>query len=162
MAEGPFSIRPATARDVPLLVAIENACFESQVRYSTRQLRYLVTRAHGFALVETEGDTVRGFIIVLLRKGSFVAGVETLNVVPECRGQGSAARLLRAAEEELVQRGIGTLRLEVSVGNRAAIAVYERIGFVPDRVILNYYRFDHYGSKDALRMVKHLCLAPST
>ena len=51
-------------------------------------------------------------------------------VIPECRGQGIASRLLQEAEQIALQRGYCKLTLEVLEGNRTAINAYTRFGFV--------------------------------
>jgi [ribosomal protein S18]-alanine N-acetyltransferase len=149
-------IRKASSNDFERIVDLENICFTSELAYTRRQLRYLLTKANSTVLVETTNTIVRGFIIILYRKGSRVAGIETINVDPAFRKQGVGMRLLSAAEECLQKKGIHKIRLEVSTTNNAAIMLYENAGFKKIALLKNYYLYEHDGSRDAFRMIKEL------
>ncbi len=142
--------------DFERIVELEHLCFPREHAYSRRQLRYLLTKAHSMVLVETLDDVIRGFVIVLFRRGTTVAGIETINVDPGFRKKGIGLRLLSAAEECLRKSGIRTIRLEVAITNTAAIALYEHAGFYRVKVLKKYYHFSHQGSRDAYRMIKTL------
>ena len=58
------------------------------------------------------------------------ADVMNLAVAPDCRRQGIGGKLLCIITEVLHRQGIETLFLEVRPSNAAAIALYERAGFV--------------------------------
>ncbi len=94
-------IRTATSDDFERIVQLENLCFPRELAYSRRQLRYLLTKANSTILVEGTDVLVRGFLIVLYRSGTSVAGIETINVDPIFRKKGIGVRLLSAAEELL-------------------------------------------------------------
>jgi ribosomal protein S18 acetylase RimI-like enzyme len=151
-------IRKASSDDFERIVDLENACFASDLAYTRRQLRHLLTKANSTVLVETTNTIVRGFIIILYRKGTRVAGIETINVDPAFRKQGVGLRLLNAAEECLRKKGIHKIRLEVSTTNNAAIILYENAGFKKTTLLKNYYLYKHDGSRDAFRMIKELQL----
>lgn len=150
------SVRRVTSRDFRRIIELENLCFPGNLAYSPRQIRYLLTKANSTVLVETHRKVIRGFIIILNRKGTTVAGIETVNVHPQQRIKGVASRLLNAAEADMKKKGIHNIRLEVSTTNHAAIALYEKAGFQKDTVLKNYYLYNHQGSRDALRMTKKL------
>jgi ribosomal protein S18 acetylase RimI-like enzyme len=149
-------IRIATPDDFERIVELEGLCFAKEHAYSRRQLRYLLTKAHSTVLVETADASVRGFLIILYRRGSIVAGIETINVDPEFRKKGIGQRLLSAAEDLLRKKGICKIRLEVAITNQAAITLYEHAGFQKIMTLKKYYYFDHDGSRDAYRMIKEL------
>ena len=149
-------VRPTTSLDFERIVELELSCFEGELAYSRRQLQYLVFSANSTTLVEEVKGVIRGFILVLYRAGSSVAGIETINVDPQYRKQGVGRRLLVAAEDNIRRRNIRRIRLEVSVTNRAAIALYEAAGFHSTAVLKNYYHFLHGNSRDAVRMIKGL------
>jgi len=151
-----ISIRTANPDDFERIVELENFCFPKEHAYSRRQLRYLLTKANSTVLVETAGSLIRGFIIILYRRGTTVAGVETINVDPTFRKRGIGQQLLSVAEDHLIRRKIRKIRLEVSISNHAAIALYEHVGFRKITLLKQYYHFDHEGSRDAYRMVKEL------
>jgi len=149
-------IRTATPDDFERIVALENICFPKELSYTRRQLRYLLMRANSNVLIEKTGTTLRGFIIILYRRGTKVAGVETINVDPVYRKKGIGHRLLTAAEERIRKKGIHKIRLEVAITNQAAIKLYEHAGFQKTMLLKKYYHYDHDGSRDAYRMVKEL------
>jgi ribosomal protein S18 acetylase RimI-like enzyme len=155
MVDSPV-VRTVSLHDFERIVELERACFKGDLAYSRRQLRHLVFSANSTALVEESQGVIRGFIIVLYRTGTSVAGIETVNVDPVFRKQGVGSRLLAAAEEDIRRNGAQRIRLEVSVTNRAAIALYEAVGFHGVEVLKNYYHFLHDSSRDAVRMIKEL------
>jgi ribosomal protein S18 acetylase RimI-like enzyme len=150
------TIRKAVAEDLPGIVTLEKKCFPGPQAYTQRQLRHLLTKAHSTVLVEEDSGTIRGFIIVLYRTGSAIAGIETIDVDPTCHRQGIAHRLLAAAETEMRAHNIKRIRLEVSSQNTPALRLYEEAGYRKKEVLHNYYVFLHHGSRDAFRMVKDL------
>jgi ribosomal protein S18 acetylase RimI-like enzyme len=149
-------IRTATFDDFERIVELERLCFQREHAYSRRQLRYLLTKAHSMVLVETLDNVIRGFVIVLFRRGTAVAGIETINVDPVFRKMGIGLRLLSAVEDHLRKDGIRTIRLEVAITNAAAIALYEHAGYHQVMLLKKYYHFTHQGSRDAYRMIKRL------
>lgn len=149
-------IRTATHDDFERIVELEKLCFPIEHAYSRRQLRYLLTKANSTVLVETMDALVRGFLIILYRRGTVVAGIETINVDPAFRKQGIGLRLLSAAEEHFRKKGIHKIRLEVAITNNAAIMLYEHAGFRKTMLLKKYYNYDHEGSRDAYRMIKEL------
>jgi len=152
----PGIICRASLDDLDRIVELEKKCFQDNLSYSRRQLRYLLTKANSTFLVETYEETVRGFIIILYKKGTTVAGVETVDVDPNHQKQGIGLHLLKEAEEEMKNKGIKKIRLEVSTTNLAAIALYKKAGFRTFVLLKNYYLYNHQGSRDAVRMIKNL------
>jgi [ribosomal protein S18]-alanine N-acetyltransferase len=149
-------IRTANLRDFERIVTIEQVCFPEELAYSRRQLRYLLTKANSTVLVETNDTLIRGFIIILYRKGTKVAGIETINVDPKYRSQGIGQRLLTASEQVMRKKAIKKIRLEVATTNKAAIKLYENAGFKKTTLLKKYYMYTHDGSRDAFRMIKEL------
>ena len=149
-------IRTATPNDLARIIELENLCFPKVHAYTRRQIRYLLCKANSTVLVETTGTFVRGFIIILYRRGTTVAGIETINVDPVHRKKKIGLRLLSAAEQYLRKKGICKIRLEVAITNHAAIRLYEHVGFEKTMLLKAYYHFNHDGSRDAYRMVKEL------
>ncbi len=153
---GQAVIRPVSSYDLEQIVDLERRCFPFEIAYSPRQLEYLIYRANSACFADAIQEQLRGFIVVLFRSKSLVAGIETLNVDPVFRGKGIGRRLLQVAEFDMVHRGIKRARLEVSTGNYGALQLYEKVGFEHCMLLKDYYYFNHYGSRDAYRMVKHL------
>jgi ribosomal protein S18 acetylase RimI-like enzyme len=149
-------IRKIEPSDLNKIIEIENKCFKNFLAYSPKQLKYLITRANSNCLLELLKDTPRGFIILLLKRNSELAGIETLNVDPIHQGKGIGKKLLKAAEDEMLLKGIKKIRLEVSTNNKCAINLYEKSGFRKTAFLKDYYKHEHYGSHDAFRFVKLL------
>ncbi|PNX48452.1 MAG: hypothetical protein BV459_02330 [Thermoplasmata archaeon M11B2D] len=152
----PTRIRTATANDLERIVELENLCFPKEHAYSRRQLRYLLTKANSTVFVETSKKVIRGFLVILYREGTTVAGIETINVDPAHQKKGIGQCLLNSAEEHLRKKGIRKIRLEVAITNQAAIILYEHAGFQKIELLRHYYHYYHEGSRDAYRMVKEL------
>jgi len=150
------NIRIASADDFERIVTLESLCFPKEFAYTRRQLRYLLMKANSTVLVETIETLIRGFIIILYRRGTAVAGIETINVDPMYRKKGIGLQLLSATEKYLRKKGVHKIRLEVSTTNYAAIKLYENAGFKKIALLKKYYDYDHEGSRDAIRMVKEL------
>jgi ribosomal-protein-alanine N-acetyltransferase len=77
--------------------------------------------------------------MILARAAADEMEVLTLAVIPKVRRQGIGLRLLGAALAHAAERGAQIAFLEVSVGNVAARALYERAGFVPAGLRPRYY-----------------------
>ncbi len=150
------SIRPFMPNDLDRIVTIEKNCFLPPQAYSKKQLNYLITKANSLTLVECTDTDIRGFIIVLMRSKSNIAGIETINVDPAHQGKGIASRLLHSISENLIYRGLKIIRLEVSMGNISAIQLYKKMGYRTISLLPNYYHNEYFGSRNAYRMVKPL------
>jgi ribosomal-protein-alanine N-acetyltransferase len=76
---------------------------------------------------------------VLARSAADEAEILTVAVgIPE-RGQGLGRKLMEAAAATALASGAATLFLEVADDNMAALALYERLGFVTVGLRPNYY-----------------------
>jgi ribosomal protein S18 acetylase RimI-like enzyme len=152
----PGIIRRINHVDLPKVVELERKCFKNLLAYSPDQLKYLITKANSNCLGECISETLRGFIIVLFKKGTKVAGIETLNVDPIYHGNGIGKKLLIAAEEDMKIRGINKINLEVSTKNIPAIKLYEKFGYKKENILKNYYKYEHFGTYNAYKMIKNL------
>jgi ribosomal-protein-alanine N-acetyltransferase len=149
-------IRPASGNDLDAILEIEQKCFSGPIAYSKRQLAYLLLRAHSASFVENCGGVTRGFVIVTYRQGSLTGHLETIDVHPTYKKLGIGSKLLKTAEEDMRKRGKRWSQLEVSEGNRAALKLYKKAGYTLKERVKRYYRYEHGGTRDAMRMVKAL------
>ncbi|GEO82218.1 GNAT family N-acetyltransferase/peptidase C39 family protein [Pararhodospirillum oryzae] len=149
-------IRSLTARDVPALVALEQACFTGD-RLSRRSLQRLLKRPNALfvGIASEEDGPLLGYALVLLRTGTSLARLYSLAVAPSARGLGLGAAVLRAAEEAALENGASAMRLEVRPDNQGAIALYRKQGYREFAVYQGYYE----DLSDALRMTKPLLLS---
>ncbi|WP_417668303.1 peptidase C39 family protein [Pseudoalteromonas tetraodonis] len=146
-----ISIRPASASDLNALVALENACFSND-KLSARSLKRWLSAKHGILLVAEHNAQLCGYGLVWCHKGTRLARLYSLAVLPTMQGKGIAKTLLKALEKATSERGRIYLRLEVAVNNDSAIGLYKSVGY---RVFGQYsdYYDDH---SDALRMQKNI------
>ena len=145
-------IRAAASKDIPELLRIENAAFETD-RLTGASLRNFIRSESAEVYVAEAGHrALCGFCIVLFRKGTVVARLYSMAVDHDARGRGVAQDLMHAMEAGAKERGALFLRLEVRHDNASAIRLYERFGYTPFGRYLQYYEDD----ADALRLEKSL------
>lgn len=151
--------RPAQTEDLDTLVEIESTCFETD-KLSRRRFRHWISADNGLLHVALEDDRIVGYGLVLLLKGTRLARLYSLAVLPQMRGKGIAGKLLAHLENVSADVGRLYMRLEVATKNTKAISLYEHAGYRTFAEYTDYYE-DH---SDALRMQK--CIrqnfAPST
>jgi len=143
------TFRRASPDDLDTLEQIENRCFEGD-RLNRRSLRNWIKAPHGEFIVALKQDRVVGYGLVWCHKGTRLARLYSLALLPDMRGSGTAARLMRELESATAGRGYLFMRLEVAKSNASAVALYRRSGY---RVFGEYHDYyeDH---SDALRMQK--------
>lgn len=144
-------IRPATVDDLEEILRLEEVCFETD-RFPRRNLRYLLTRGRAFTLVDENHGRLRGYVLVLLRRGTSLARLYSIAVDPAVRGRGVAAALVQAAEAEALERGCVLMRLEIRGDNEASQSLFRRLGYRPFATWPDYYE----DAAEALRFEKHL------
>ena len=144
-------VRTATEVDLKALLEIEQQSF-NQDRLSARSLKRWITAKHGILLVGELNNQLLGYGLVWCHKGTRLARLYSLAVIPQAQGKGLAQQLLKALERATAERGRVFMRLEVAINNNPAIALYEKLGY---RVFGQYsdYYDDH---SDALRMQKNI------
>lgn len=89
-------------------------------------------------MVALEGDRIVGTCGIITAVGEG----DICNVVTdeEFRGKGVAYKLVKTVMEEAAkQLDVTDYTLEVRVGNRAAIALYEKLGFVSEGIRPKFY-----------------------
>jgi ribosomal protein S18 acetylase RimI-like enzyme len=84
-------------------------------------------------IARTAGDVAGGFAVTELLDGVSTtrAQVSYLGVRPGLRGQGIGERLLRELRSQLRATGFTHAELSVYLDNTRAIALYERLGWLP-------------------------------
>jgi GNAT superfamily N-acetyltransferase len=137
-----LSIAPATADDVPLILALirELADYErlsDQVSATEAALRASLfgERPAAEVLVARSGDEPAGFALFFPNYSTFLAkpGVylEDLFVRPAFRGLGIGKALLASVAALAVERGCGRFEWSVLDWNEPAIGFYRRLGARP-------------------------------
>ena len=83
----------------------------------------------------------------------------SLDVLPEARRRGLGSEILREALHEAQARGACEVYLEVDTENAAALALYDRAGFVTRGTRKRYYRKPDGTWGDALVMARFFSAA---
>lgn len=143
--------RLATKDDLNALVALENACFKTDM-LSVRSFKRWIQSEHAILLVMEIDQKMVAYGLVWCHRGTRLARLYSLAVDPAMRGRGLAKELLKALEVAASKKGRLYMRLEVSKSNQSAITLYEQAGY---RIFGEYsdYYDDHM---DALRMQKKI------
>jgi ribosomal protein S18 acetylase RimI-like enzyme len=147
----PVKVRRGHLRDVPALLALERAVFNTDV-VSRRSFRHFVASPHASLLVAEAEGQFAGYVLVLYPPRSKLARLYSIAVAPHIGGRGVGPLLLAAAEQTAKRRGRRAMRLEVQEHNTRAIARYEKSGY---RLFGRQHAY--YGNgDDALRFEKPL------
>jgi ribosomal protein S18 acetylase RimI-like enzyme len=144
-------IRRAVPSDLEALLALENATFTSDL-LSRRRMRHWIGAGNGVLMVATSGDTLAGYCLAFIRRASPLARIYSLAIAPSARGQGLGIRLVRAVETACRKASCTRIHLEVAHGNKAALALYDKLGYVHARNLPGFYE----DGQDAWRMEKAL------
>ena len=140
-------IIPMTAETVPAVSKLENACFSTP--WSEKSIRGEMNNEWAFWLTAMEGESLLGYIGIQF--GLDGGDIMTIATEPELRGKGIGKKLVLAAVEQLQEKHLGYLTLEVRPSNSPAIALYESLGFREVGRRKKYYRDP---VEDALLMTK--------
>lgn len=101
---------------------------------------------HELWIVELGGAPVASFHLSYLpgvsRKGAWRGQIESVRVMPEVRGKGVGAEMMRWAIARCQEKGCGVVQLTSDMNRKDAHRFYERLGFEPT----------HAGFKLSLRM----------
>lgn len=127
------------------LYAIEEICFQPPERFSRRYLRQLTGSADAATWIAAEPNgKMAGFTILewAPQNSGVVAYIETIEVLPEFRGRGIAAELMRRLEGSANAERAVSIWLHVDAENASAIRLYERLGYQ------NTGRADHYYNRN--------------
>ncbi|KAJ8331423.1 hypothetical protein QVD99_001697 [Batrachochytrium dendrobatidis] len=103
-----------------------------------------------FVAKDTRTETIIGVIICKLdyHRKSYRGYIAMLTVNAAYRKQGIGSQLVKTAVMEMKQRNADEVVLETEATNKAALALYERLGFVRDKRLSRYYM----NGLDALRL----------
>ena len=104
-------------------------------------MRWLVQAQNAATWVAEDDGALTGFAIVEWTQAihEISAYIQTIEVLPELRGQGVGGALLKHMEGSALAAGASTIWLHVDVGNFGAICLYETNGFLRSGDEENYY-----------------------
>ncbi|MBR4017575.1 MAG: ribosomal protein S18-alanine N-acetyltransferase [Oscillospiraceae bacterium] len=144
-----MKIRQMQMQDVPSIAELEKICFSDP--WSENSIASELNNRLSYWLVAEIDNRVVGYV----GSQSVLDGADMMNlaVSPDYRRQGIAEALVNTLVNDLKQRRIIVLLLEVRVSNASAIALYEKLGFVQVGRRPKYY---HNPREDALILRKEL------
>jgi ribosomal-protein-alanine N-acetyltransferase len=147
-----YEIRPLTLEQLREVLQLNIRCFRNGDNYTKHTFNYLLNepRTLGYRLVTPSNELV-AFAFVMVNENN-AAHLTTIGVAPEHRRRGLALRLLDHVEDALRTRLVGTVMLEVRVGNTEAQQLYRRAGYVVVQRIRKYYN----NGEDCFLMIKSL------
>lgn len=120
-------VRPVERGDIPVLLAIEEACFEDFWRYDALSFEDIAATHPYFVVAELNGKVV-GYQFNAL-EGEFGYLVR-IAVHPSLSGQGIGARLMREAIDFFKKAKVLRIMLNTQDDNTHAHRLYEWFGFV--------------------------------
>jgi ribosomal protein S18 acetylase RimI-like enzyme len=123
------------------LYSIEEVCFQPPHRFSRSYMRQLIRQPNAATWIAEQDGRICGFGLVEWAReaGEMAAYIQTLEVLPEVRGQGVGGELLRRMESSARVAAACAIWLHVDAENAAAIRVYERSGYRVSGREENYY-----------------------
>lgn len=132
-------IRKATKSDVRIMASLHESSFGA-ARWSLTQISDSLDLETTMALIAQEGETAWGFILCQIAGED--AEILTLCIAPSAQRSGAGLFLLFAALEEMRQREVRRVFLEVSADNTAALALYNKARFRITGKRAGYYKQD--------------------
>ncbi|MBT8334417.1 MAG: ribosomal protein S18-alanine N-acetyltransferase [Desulfobacterales bacterium] len=142
------AIRPLAYADIADLAEIEK---EEPSAWSQDAIAAELLQTDGLQFVFSKSGITSGWLCC--RISGCEAELLKVTVSKKCRHRGVATLLLSCLEQELTERGVGKLFLEVRSSNVSAIAFYFQVGFTEVGRRINYYR---QPTDDALLFKKKL------
>lgn len=145
--EGQLLIRPMTEKDLPQVCRIEKINF-SDPWSREGFLEALSSEQTLFLVCEAEGE-IAGYCGAYCVCGE--ADITNVSVDPSLHNRHIAFKMLSELLFVLKEQGVDAYTLEVRVSNKAAIHLYEKLGFIEEGIRPHFY--DH-PKEDALIMWK--------
>ena len=130
-------IRPATAADVPAMMALERRA-ATAAHWSVADYARLFGAGSQYIALVLEEQDVEGFVVA--RGIGTEWELENIAVAGAARRRGLATRLLIELLERARRGGARHMFLEVRESNRAARSLYERWDFVESGRRKDYYQ----------------------
>jgi ribosomal-protein-alanine N-acetyltransferase len=150
-------IRRPTIKDIETLLSIDEQSFETDW-FNEKQFRYYIDRAASIFAVADSMASIVGYSagIEEQRANRKRARLYSIAVLPKYRRVGVGTSLLNYFIQEAKKRACESITLEVNQSNRKAIALYERSGFIPMKLLAEYYG----PAQNAIRMYRPLSDQP--
>lgn len=142
-----MKLSPALPADAPAMASAHAQAFDSP--WDAMDFEDLLDSPGVFGFVVRNEDPAG---VLICRSVGGEAEILTVGVAPWARRKGVGLALMTAAIGGARATGAAAMFLEVDVGNRSAIALYERLGFARTGLRRGYYDRGAAGRADALVM----------
>ncbi len=127
--------RPMQEQDLDTVAALEAAAFSKP--WQRKDFADALTSTNYlYYVAEQDGVVIANAGLILSIDEADLTNVTTAEA---CRGKGIAKGLLEQLMQAAKEQGIVAFTLEVRAGNAAAIALYEKLGFVCEGKRKNFY-----------------------
>ena len=147
-----YEIRPLTLEQLPEVLRLNIRCFRNGDNYTKHTFEYLLNEPKTLSYrVVTPQEELVGFAFVMVNENN-AAHLTTIGVAPEHRRRKLGERLLEHIESSLKARDVGTIMLEVRVGNESAQDLYRKANYTIVQRIAKYYN----NGEDCFLMMKSL------
>lgn len=147
-----YTIRPLTGANLNEVIRLNMRCFPNGDNYNKHTFSYLLSEPSTISyMAVTASNELAGFVFVMVNRNG-AAHLTTIGVAPEHRRRGVARRLITHLETALREKGLGTVMLEVRVGNAGAQELYTSAGYTTVQRIQRYYS----DGEDCFLMMKPL------
>lgn len=132
---GYIQVRAMEVSDIAEVAEIERRSFS--VPWSDNAFRESLQLSHAIFLVICFGKKIAGYggMYKVFHEGDII----NIAVHPDFRGQGMGRRLLEELEREAVRQEIADITLEVRESNKAAIGLYESLGYIREGIRRDFY-----------------------
>jgi len=133
-----LTVRPAVAEDVTDIVALWRVC-GLVVSYNDPEADFRFAKAGACSDVLVAVDEAGGIVgSVMVGHDGHRGWIYYLAAHPAWRGHGVGRRMVRVAEDWLLDRGVAKLQLLVRDTNTKVVGFYEHLGFeLAPRVVMN-------------------------
>lgn len=133
-----LTVRPMRLQDVPAVTLLEQTAPDP---WNAAQLKEELETSAALCLVACEnGEEEIPLAFCTVQIAACEATLNAITVQPACRGRGLGAFLLNALQTQLQARGVCELYLEVRTQNTAALALYQKCGFVRTGLRPRFYK----------------------
>ncbi len=147
-----FDVRPMYRTDLESVLNIERAVYAFP--WSAAIFNDCLSNGY-YCRVLWAGEAIQGYAV--MSEGAGEAHVLNVCVQPQGRSRGGGRALMNCLLNEARDRDVATVFLEVRVSNRAAICLYESLGFNEIGRRRDYYPASQ-GREDAFVMALALSL----
>ena len=131
-------IRKANSKDLQNLIFLEQNSFLSD-QISERSFKHFIKAKTAIFQVLIINQELAGYGLILIKKGSALGRLYSIAVSRKHKGKGYGEMLLKALEEEAINKNVAYMRLEVDENNQKAIGLYKKLGYVKFAVKNDYY-----------------------